>query len=76
MYICLCNAITEREVRHAIQLGATKLGDLQESLGLATCCGRCADCAREILLDEHGARKSGGNASDHARGGGVALAPA
>lgn len=58
MYVCLCNAITEREVRHAIQLGARKLGDLQESLGVATCCGKCADCARGILAEERNAQRS------------------
>lgn len=52
MYVCLCNAVTEREVRHAAQLGATSLEDLGESLGVATCCGKCADCARGILRDE------------------------
>jgi bacterioferritin-associated ferredoxin len=52
MYVCLCNAVTEREVRHAAKLGATSLADLGESLGVATCCGKCADCARGILRDE------------------------
>ncbi len=52
MYVCLCNAVTEREVRHAAKLGATSLSDLSKSLGVATCCGKCADCARGILLDE------------------------
>ena len=52
MYVCLCNAVTEREVRYAAQLGATNLIDLGESLGVATCCGKCADCACDILRDE------------------------
>ncbi|MGA0584627.1 MAG: hypothetical protein ACO2ER_12095 [Castellaniella sp.] len=29
--------------------GATDLGDLQARLGVATCCGRCADTATEYL---------------------------
>ena len=49
MYVCVCNAITDREVRGAIALGARSLGDLQATLGVATCCRRCADCAKAIL---------------------------
>ena len=49
MYVCVCNAVTDREVRGAIALGARSLKDLQVTLGVATCCGRCADCARKIV---------------------------
>jgi bacterioferritin-associated ferredoxin len=45
MYVCVCNAITDREVRGAVALGARSLADLQSTLGVATCCRRCADCA-------------------------------
>jgi bacterioferritin-associated ferredoxin len=43
MYVCLCNAVTDREIRGAVKLGARSLGDLQDTLGVATCCGRCTD---------------------------------
>jgi bacterioferritin-associated ferredoxin len=52
MYVCLCNAITDREIRAAADLGARSLDDLSSTLGVATCCRRCADCARNVL-DEH-----------------------
>jgi bacterioferritin-associated ferredoxin len=55
MYVCICNAVTEREVRHAAQLGATSLSDLKDALGVAACCGQCASCAKKILRDEHNA---------------------
>jgi bacterioferritin-associated ferredoxin len=51
MYVCVCNAITDREVRGAIALGARSLADLQSTLGVATCCRRCTDCAQK-LVDE------------------------
>jgi len=51
MYVCVCNAITDREIRGAVALGARSLADLQSTLGVATCCGRCADCARAIVCD-------------------------
>lgn len=49
MYICICNAITERQVKEAVSQGATHLADLQGQLGVATCCGACADTAIEYL---------------------------
>ena len=55
MYVCICNAITDREIRAAADLGARTLEDLQGSLGVATCCRRCSDCARGVLASALGA---------------------
>ena len=49
MYICVCNAITERQVRESVAAGASTLEDLQFELGVATCCGCCAETAQEYL---------------------------
>jgi len=49
MYICVCNAVTERQVRASVDAGATTLSDLQFELGVATCCGCCAATAQEYL---------------------------
>ncbi|WP_260986299.1 bacterioferritin-associated ferredoxin [Bordetella genomosp. 13] len=49
MYICVCNAVTERQVRACVDAGATSLGDLQFELGVASCCGCCAATAAEYL---------------------------
>lgn len=49
MFICICNAITERQVQSAVAEGALTMSDLQGQLGVATCCGRCAETAAEYL---------------------------
>jgi len=49
MYICVCNAITERQVRESVAAGAATLTDLQFDLGVATCCGCCAQTAQDYL---------------------------
>jgi bacterioferritin-associated ferredoxin len=51
MYVCVCNAITDREIRGAAELGARTLEDLSATLGVATCCRKCSDCARKVLAD-------------------------
>lgn len=55
MYICICNAVTEREIRQCAQLGACSMGDLRESLGVAANCGKCKRAAIEILREERSA---------------------
>lgn len=49
MYICICNAITEKTVIEAVNNGASTLEDLQAELGVASCCGCCAQTASEYL---------------------------
>lgn len=49
MFICICNAITERQVQAAVSEGASTLSDLQGQLGVASCCGCCAETAMEYL---------------------------
>lgn len=51
MYICVCNAVTEREIRHCAQLGCN-LDDLRERLGVCTSCGKCKNAAKQILREE------------------------
>ncbi|HEX2649088.1 MAG TPA: (2Fe-2S)-binding protein [Burkholderiales bacterium] len=51
MYICLCNAITERDIRSCVEEGACTMRELESSLGVGTCCGKCKPAAREILND-------------------------
>jgi len=51
MYTCICNAVTEREVRGAVSLGCASIADLQRDLGVATCCGKCEPDARRILME-------------------------
>ncbi|MYN12461.1 hypothetical protein GSY71_04760 [Pusillimonas sp. TS35] len=49
MFICICNAITERQVQEAVAQGADTMGALQGQLGVGTCCGCCSDTAAEYL---------------------------
>jgi bacterioferritin-associated ferredoxin len=49
MYVCVCNAVTERQIHHAAKQGARTLRDLRQSLGVTAECGRCARCAHDCL---------------------------
>ena len=54
MYICICNAITEREVRECAQAGTRSVDELTMKLGVGAGCGRCRECAAELLLEACG----------------------
>lgn len=50
MYICICNAVTERDINHCVKnAGACSLEDLQRELGVAAGCGCCRDAAKDVL---------------------------
>ena len=51
MYVCVCNAITDKEIRKAAESGARTVRDLQSKLGVATGCGSCTETAAEILRE-------------------------
>ena len=51
MYICVCNAITDKQIRKAAEAGARDLWGLQAKLGVATGCGSCKEAASEILAE-------------------------
>jgi bacterioferritin-associated ferredoxin len=56
MYVCICNAVTERTIRDAAKSGVRTLTELSRRTGCADCCGSCADLAREIIEETHGTR--------------------
>ncbi len=51
MFICVCNAVTEHQVRAAIEEGAATVHDLSARLGVASGCGCCAQCAADLLSE-------------------------
>jgi bacterioferritin-associated ferredoxin len=51
MYVCLCNGITENQIRDAVFGGADSLPELRRGLGVASSCGRCADCAQQVIQE-------------------------
>ena len=49
MYVCVCHGISEKRLSQAIQEGARSFEQLQSCTGVATCCGACEPCARQVL---------------------------
>ena len=52
MYICICNAIRDCELRRAARSCRGDADAVYESLGKRPMCGQCLDEAAEILIHE------------------------
>ncbi|THF64718.1 bacterioferritin [Pseudothauera nasutitermitis] len=59
MYVCVCNAVTERHIHEAVEQGIKRMRDLRTQLGVAADCGRCATCAHSCLKSALGSREDG-----------------
>lgn len=49
MYVCVCRAVTDRQIHKAIDEGVRTMRELRLKLGVCSACGKCAQCAKEIL---------------------------
>jgi bacterioferritin-associated ferredoxin len=63
MVLCVCKAVSDREVDAAIAAGAASLDDVASRCGAGTDCGCCKDAIEERL-----ARPCGNGCADCPRG--------
>jgi bacterioferritin-associated ferredoxin len=50
MFVCVCNALTERQVAQAMAAsGAPTAGAVYRALGCAPLCGRCVPAVKAML---------------------------
>jgi bacterioferritin-associated ferredoxin len=51
VFICVCNGVTEGQIRDAVCSGASDLAQLRSSLGVGAGCGTCAAFAEQIISE-------------------------
>ena len=56
MIVCVCNRLTEDEVRDAAAKGARTPETAYEKLGCEVQCGCCLDYAQEVIDETRGKR--------------------
>ena len=49
MYICFCNAVTDSDIRVAVDGGVRNLKQLGKATGCSIACGCCKEMAVEVL---------------------------
>lgn len=51
MYVCVCNAVTERDIHDAVDNGVQNMTQLARKTGCSSTCGCCQEMAAEVLAD-------------------------
>ena len=49
MYVCICKAITDADIREAAETGVADVEHLTETLGVGGGCGTCLEVAESII---------------------------
>jgi len=53
MYVCICNAYRDCEIREAARAGNRCAEEAYYWLGNGPCCRQCIDTAQELINQEH-----------------------
>jgi len=59
MYVCICNGVTDHEIREVAAAGCTTLSELTMRTGCGSTCGSCLEQAQEILDEVRAVRTLG-----------------
>lgn len=51
MFVCVCHAITDREIDQAVDSGSVTLEQLKNELDVGTSCGACAEYIDQRLQE-------------------------
>ncbi len=49
MYVCICNGVTDHQIREAAASGGTSVSELTMRTGCGSNCGSCLDMAAGLL---------------------------
>lgn len=49
MYICVCNAVSDKDIIEAVNNGAHDLATIQAELGASAGCGTCRDYTERLI---------------------------
>ena len=51
MIVCICNNVSERKIRQAVDGGMVSMPQLRDCLSVGTCCGKCHPHAKQVLRE-------------------------
>ena len=64
MIVCLCHAVSDRDIAREAAAGCADFESLQEATRVGTGCGACLECARETF-DGHACRRAAAEPTPH-----------
>ncbi len=51
MYVCICQAITDKDIRAAAENGVASFAELKRHMEIANVCGKCRMQVKQIFTD-------------------------
>ncbi len=57
VYVCVCNGVTDHEIRQAAAAGCGSMAELTMRTGCGASCGSCVGTAAALLEEEAGTRR-------------------
>ena len=52
MYVCICQGVTDTQIRQAVREGDTTFAQVRQHLKVANQCGRCSRMVKQIINEE------------------------
>ncbi len=49
MIVCICNNVSDKAIRAAVDAGATSLSEIRAQLNVGSCCGKCNAFAKTLV---------------------------
>ena len=56
MFVCICNGVTDSQIRQAAQAGCRTMSELTMRTGAGANCGSCVEAATSLLEEASGTR--------------------
>lgn len=58
MYVCICQAVTEKDIKNAAAKGIDSIEKLKAETGCSTSCGCCVNQALSVLIESQPKNKT------------------
>ncbi|PTQ90693.1 (2Fe-2S)-binding protein [Agitococcus lubricus] len=49
MFVCVCHAVTDKQIKQAVEAGCCSYREVRDCLQTGTTCGRCVPETRELI---------------------------
>jgi bacterioferritin-associated ferredoxin len=56
VYVCICNGVTDHDIRQVAEAGCRTIPELTMRTGCGASCGSCVEMAAKLLDEVHTAR--------------------
>ena len=58
MYVCICNGVTDRQIREVAEAGCSSVSEMTMRTGAGASCGSCLVLLAEMIEDVQAARRA------------------